>query len=165
MKKALFVLFVVAVSLWAAFTLTSNREAAGGGAMTRDGSTVEVEAVPGASITIVHFWGTWCGPCRHELPTFVEFKKRYESRGVGFHVVADDPDFETVDRYLEAADLELDFLLDSQGSTGRAWDVRIYPTTFVIGPSNEILARYKGTVDWSSSLQRREILRLGGIDP
>ena len=123
--------------------------------MTRDGSIAEIGAVEGASITIVHFWGTWRGPCRHELPTFVEFRKRYESKGVGFKVVADDPDFETVDRYLRAEGLELDFLLDSRGAAGRAWGVRVYPTTFVIGPTNEILARYKGTVDWSSTLPSR----------
>lgn len=166
MKRALFIILVVVVSIWVARTLTSKREAAGGSAIARDGVAVAVAAVPGAPMTIVHFWGTWCPPCRTELPDFAEFQKDYAAKGVGFVTVADDPDFETVDGFLRGAGIDIEpMLLDSKGSAARAWGVRVYPTTFVIGPSNDILAVYRGMIDWKSPLQRREILRLGGVEP
>jgi thiol-disulfide isomerase/thioredoxin len=166
MKRVVFIILVVIVSIWVARTLTSKREAAGGSATARDGSAVEVAAIPGAPMTIVHFWGTWCPPCRRELPEFAAFQKDYGLKGVGFVTVADDPDFETVDRFLRGEGIDIEpMLLDASGAAARQWGVRVYPTTFVIGPANDILAVYRGMIDWASPLQRREILRLGGLEP
>jgi len=167
MKRfVLFIAVVILVSAVAAMFLTSNREGSGGSATARDGSEVEVTAVPGAPMTIVHFWGTWCGPCRDELPEFAAFRIEYAAKGVGFVVVADDPDFQTVDHYLEKGNISLGtFLLDARGAAARQWKIDAYPTTFVLSPTNEILAVYRGMVDWTSPLQKREILRLGGLQP
>lgn len=165
-RLLLFILAVILISAWVAFTLTSKREADVALAMARDGSSVEVRALQGAPMTIVHFWGTWCGPCREELPAFAAFRREHEDKGIGFVTVADDPDFATVDRFLKSHDISLEpILLDPRGLAGRQWNVDAYPSTFILGPTNEILAVYRGMIDWESPLQRREILRLGGLEP
>lgn len=41
---------------------------------------------------LVNLWATWCGPCKAEIPWFVEFAEKYKSQGftvVGISV--DDP--------------------------------------------------------------------------
>lgn len=29
-------------------------------------------------VTVLHFWGTWCPPCRREFPEFVELAKKFD---------------------------------------------------------------------------------------
>jgi thiol-disulfide isomerase/thioredoxin len=35
-------------------------------------------------VVVLNFWATWCGPCAHEMPLFVQAEKDYKSRGVTF---------------------------------------------------------------------------------
>jgi thiol-disulfide isomerase/thioredoxin len=36
------------------------------------------EALVG-KVTVLHFWGTWCPPCRDEFPGFVKLAKKFEN--------------------------------------------------------------------------------------
>jgi thiol-disulfide isomerase/thioredoxin len=39
---------------------------------------------------IVNFWATWCPPCRHEIPLFIDAQKEYGKRGLQIIGVAVD---------------------------------------------------------------------------
>lgn len=56
-----------------------------------NGRDVTLSAYRGRVI-LLNFWATWCGPCRIEIPGFVELDEEYRSRGlVILGVSADDP--------------------------------------------------------------------------
>ena len=33
-------------------------------------------------VVLLNFWGTWCGPCRKEIPDFINLMKKYNQDGL-----------------------------------------------------------------------------------
>jgi len=58
-------------------------------AATLDGKTFSLAGSRG-HVVLVHFWATWCAPCREEMPVLDAFYKRYRERGVDVIAVSVD---------------------------------------------------------------------------
>jgi thiol-disulfide isomerase/thioredoxin len=111
----------------------------------------EIKMVSGTSVTpatakgrvlIIHFWATWCAPCREEMPEIEKFYQKYYAKGVDVVAISldDKSDKETVKTVMKSfsfpAAMEYDI---DMHRFGRIWRV---PVTFVID-QNGIL-RYNG---------------------
>ena len=56
-----------------------------------DGADVRLADFKGKPL-LVNFWATWCGPCKAEVPWFVEFAEKYRAQGLTVvGVSVDDP--------------------------------------------------------------------------
>ncbi len=98
---------------------------------TLDGGTIATADLRG-KVVILHFWATWCVPCRVEMPLLSDYVKRHAGEGVevlGFSL--DEPGTLPEVRRIAAT---LDFPVGLLGSAwagdyGRMWRL---PVTFVI---------------------------------
>jgi len=85
-------------------------------------------------VVFLHFFATWCEPCREELPALNRLLERDQSRQIAIVAisVAEVPD--RVRRFFEKQNLALKFpvLLDQDRAVTKAWGVQILPSTIVL---------------------------------
>jgi peroxiredoxin len=111
-------------------------------------------------VVLVNFWATWCGPCREEMPSLRELRKSLAGRP--FEVLAvnlAEPEAR-IERFLDKVPLDFPILLDRDTKVARAWQARILPASFVIGPDGRIRYHHAGELDWSKEEVRRLIAGL-----
>lgn len=97
--------------------------------------------------TLVHFWATWCPPCRAELPGLLVLPNEHP---VGVMAVALDDDWAEVDGFLDGLPTS-DVFLGDAGEVERALGVRTLPVTFLVQPSGRISFRFDGARDWTDT--------------
>ena len=115
---------------------------------------------------ILHFWATWCAPCREEMPELVKFvKDTKDDPRVDFLAVSADENWKVVDAWLKERGISgLPVALDPKGAIASRYGATGYPETFFIAPSGEIVQHFVGPADWSKSQVRTfaaEFSRLG----
>jgi thiol-disulfide isomerase/thioredoxin len=98
---------------------------------------------------LVNYWAVWCQPCRVEIPELNAFADEQEGRVRVYGVNYDNVDTETL--LVQAAELGIEFTVlttDPANTLGYARPM-VLPTTMVINPEGEIMARLLGpqTVD------------------
>ncbi|MGW2090486.1 TlpA disulfide reductase family protein [Streptomyces sp. NPDC001880] len=61
----------------------NRRMARGLKGKTIDGEQVNIADLKG-KVVVINVWGSWCGPCRAEVPNFVKVAKETKKKGVEF---------------------------------------------------------------------------------
>ena len=64
--------------------------------------------------------------------------------------------------FLERMRLDLTVVRDHDGSVRDAWDVNVFPTTFVVNPNQRIALVAVGEIDWDDAQVEARIRELGG---
>jgi peroxiredoxin len=109
------------------------------------GKNVNLAAYKG-KVIILDFWATWCGPCKVEIPGFVDLQSRYKDKGlVVLGVSVDDP-IEKLKPFADQYKVNYPMLAgigrdDFQDLYGPMFAV---PTTFVIARDGKVCKRHTG---------------------
>jgi peroxiredoxin len=88
-------------------------------------------AQAGGQIVLVHFFATWCEPCREELPALNRLSARAGGAVKILAISVAEPD-PRVRRFLETMPLDFPVLLDRDRAVAKGWNVSTLPTTFVL---------------------------------
>lgn len=112
------------------------------------------------SAVLVNFWATWCVPCREEMPSIERLRASLEGRRfVVLAVNLAEPE-SRIRKFLEGVPVRFPVLLDRDTQTTRAWQAKVLPATYIVGPDGAIRYRHIGELDWSKPEVRKQILGL-----
>ena len=111
-----------------------------------DSVTKHVDDYKG-EVVLLNIWATWCGPCRVEMPWFVELQERYRKRGLTMIGVSLDDDGWTSVRPFAAAQHVTYPLAIGDGRVARAFGgIDVLPSTFIVDRSGRIAVAHEGLV-------------------
>lgn len=101
-----------------------------------DGEVVDSAELEG-KIAVLHFWGTWCGPCVVEMPEYQKFDERYRADAeVAVLSISNDRTNDVIEEYLGKNDFDFTVLVDD-GYVERA-GVNAWPTTWFVDREGNI---------------------------
>jgi thiol-disulfide isomerase/thioredoxin len=106
---------------------------------------------------VLHFWATWCPPCRQELPVFNRIYRKYQGRGVVFLVIAVTDKREAVAKYLRDKGFDFTSALDSRGASIGKYKSRYLPTTVTVDGAGNIVKKHIGQAkeaQWTEMMEQ-----------
>jgi len=115
-----------------------------------DGEKFELEEARGRWV-FLHFWASWCGPCREEMPAIQKLADAIKSDKFQIVMINTAEDEDTIFEFLAALNVELSSLMDIDGMVTEVWKPRGLPTTFLISPKGEIRYQAIGGRDWGKT--------------
>lgn len=109
-----------------------------------NGVDVKLSSFKG-KVILLNFWATWCGPCKAEIPGFVELQNQYAKDLVVLGMSVDD----TVDKLKPyAAQYKINYPIlvglgrdDVQDAYGPLYGI---PASFIIGRDGRICKKHMG---------------------
>jgi len=96
-------------------------------------------------VVLLNFWATWCGPCKAEIPGFIELQEQYKDQLtiIGYSV---DDTAELAKKYAEQYQMNYPIVLgegkeEVQDAYGPIWGI---PASFIISKDGLVCRKHMG---------------------
>jgi len=97
----------------------------------------------------LHFWASWCGPCRKEMPEIQRLANLMKNEALKIQLVNTAEDEDTIFSFMAGVAPDLTTLMDSDGQVTEVWKPRGLPATYLIDPQGNVRYQALGGREWS----------------
>ncbi len=115
--------------------------------VTTKNDTISLESFKG-NFLLIHFWATWCKPCRKEIPEFEKLNKDFEKIEAKILGVSIDSQKDSLKAIKFANKFSFTNSLVISGEISEdywSWGI---PTTILVSKEGVLLGRVRGVVNW-----------------
>ncbi len=109
-----------------------------------DGRTTHLSDFRGKAV-LLNFWATWCGPCKIEMPWFVDLQNQYGSQGLQIVGVAmDDASKEDIGKFAKDMGVNYPILIGKESVGDQYGGVPALPESFLISRDGKVIDKIIG---------------------
>jgi thiol-disulfide isomerase/thioredoxin len=104
------------------------------------GEPISVDSIRG--LAIINVWGTWCAPCREELPHFAELSDKFGDQVDVIGIAVEEKNQATVKKFVKTNGITWPILYDETGSTQEKFGPGVPVTAFINKSGKVVYTRY-----------------------
>ena len=144
MKSVINMLLIAAAIGFVTSATAQLKKAADFSLKSADGKSYELKKYRG-KVVIVNFWATWCGPCRKEIPDFIEAYKKYKDKGLVIIGISVDKDgWSAVPPFIEESKINYPIVLANEQVVETYGGIEAIPSTFIVDKNGYIADQHIG---------------------
>jgi len=125
-----------------------------------DGQAVSLSDLRGKPV-MLNFWAVRCPDCRAEMPFLQQIYEEWSDKGLVLLAIDIGEGPSQIKEFLEANNLSLPVLLDSDKSVAQRYNIQFIPTTFFIDSDGIIQVKIIGAFPSKGAIEKY----LGSIIP
>jgi len=115
-------------------------------------------------VTLLHFWTFECINCKHNLPSYAAWAKKFPSDSVqviGVHTpeLPEERNLANVKRALPRLGIEYPVLVDSKETNWTRYGVQVWPTVFVIDKKGRVRYTWVGELGYNGANGFQQLTR------
>jgi len=109
-------------------------------------------------VVLIHFWATWCGPCKAEMSSLNNLFLAYKNDGLMVLAISVDPSEKPVRSFLKDKSIALPVLMDTEQDVYfDQYGVLGLPTSFLINRDGIIKELIRGEREWDAQDMKQKI--------
>lgn len=114
-------------------------------------SSIDVGQIKGPAL--VNVWGSWCGPCKQEMPIYVNFYSKYKEKVSLIGISVEEADVQDARDFIKLYGMSWPNLNDPDGSTRGTLGMGV-PITLFIDSQGKVAYKKIGVVTTIEELER-----------
>lgn len=122
------------------------------------GSAVAADSIRGPAL--INVWGTWCEPCKQELPHLADFWAKYSDQVDLVGIAVEEKNLESVRKFVQSHGISWPILYDATGATRGKFGMGV-PVTWLVDESGKVVYKKYGPFKSTEEIELAAIKYLG----